>query len=121
MVWEEPQGPPIIHHEQVLQGPREDKNKDNIKQDDVATLDECLIEVSPRLADCLLEYPVFDEQNNLKHPFHFKTLRYYQREAAAVTQLPTQNPDLYKIQQFGGVDLVCYIRGIRRNPKSYYP
>ena len=39
----------------------------------VAGVDDC-----PQLADCLLEYPVFDEQAVTRHPFHFPSLRKYQ-------------------------------------------
>ena len=42
------------------------------------------------LADCLLEYPAFDEWG--RHPFHFETIQYYQQCSEAVKELVQRDP-----------------------------
>jgi transposase InsO family protein len=67
----------------------------------------CITDTSLSLAECLLEYPVFDEQDVIRHPFHFATLRHYQSQSEATQQL-LQHPNLYSLEKFGDIDLVCY-------------
>ena len=65
----------------------------------------CLPIEDRELADCLLEYPVFDEQG--RHTFYFATLAHYQNKSPAIRQLVDDDPRQFVLQAFGTIELVC--------------
>jgi hypothetical protein len=69
----------------------------------------CIIEENPLLAECLLVYPAFDEQDVTHHPFHFATMRHYQQRSDATKQLLIDQPEQYALVTLGETDLICYI------------
>ena len=98
-----PSGPPAI--EGVTYTPAIES--DQLDEEDtffscIAGLDEC-----PALVDCLMEYPVFDEQAKARHPFQFETIQWYQQQCNDTKQLLQLQPAIYKMQQFGDSQLIC--------------
>jgi hypothetical protein len=62
------------------------------------------------LAECLLVYPVFNESNVTRHPFHFATMRHYQQRSDATKQLLIDQPEqYYALVTLGETNLICYI------------
>jgi len=61
--------------------------------------------------DAFLEYPRFDPAG--RHPFDYKTLRFYQEHDAKTQQLLTNTSDFLRMN-LGGEDLVC-----RRNGRDF--
>jgi len=106
-VWENPGGPLNYNSYNVSYAPTIES--DQLDEEDsfftcVAGVDGC-----PQLAECLMEYPVFDEHAAMQHPFQFNTLRMYQQKAEELKQLLIRAPTLYKYKSFGQVDLICYM------------
>ena len=67
------------------------------------SFDRSVLEEQEELAECLLVYPVFDEQG--RHPFHFKTIQHYQQKDQNIQQAAERN--WYVSRSFNGVDLLC--------------
>jgi hypothetical protein len=61
------------------------------------------------LAECLLVYPVFNECDVTRHPFHFATMRHYQQRSDATKQLLIDQPEQYARVTLREIDLICYI------------
>jgi hypothetical protein len=104
-VWERPVGP--LEVSGVAYAPTVES--DQLDEEDVffscvAGMDEC-----PNLADCLMEYPVFDEQHASWHPFQFDTLQRYQQQSESTKQVLQLQPALYKMRQYGDAQLICYV------------
>jgi RNase H-like domain found in reverse transcriptase len=58
----------------------------------------CITEENPLLAKCLLVYPVFDECDVTRHPFHFATMQHYQPRSNATKQLLIDQPEQYTLE-----------------------
>jgi hypothetical protein len=67
----------------------------------------CITKENPLLAECLLVYPVFDERNRTRHPFHFAKMRHYQQRSDATKQLLIGQPEQYALVTLGETDLIC--------------
>jgi hypothetical protein len=104
LVWESPGDPQPHYNIEFNQSIESDQLDEDSFLSCVAGVDDC-----PNLADCLMEYPVFDEHAAMRHPFQFNTLRYYQQQSEELRQLPDRAPTLYKYQDFGQNDLICYL------------
>jgi hypothetical protein len=69
----------------------------------------CITEENPLLAKCLLVYPVFDECDVTRHPFHFTTMQHYQQRSDETKQLLINQPEQYTLVTLGETDLICHI------------
>jgi hypothetical protein len=69
----------------------------------------CITKENPLLAECLLVYPVFDECDVTRHPFHFAMMRHYQQRSGVTKQLLLNQPEQYALVTLGDTDLICYI------------
>jgi hypothetical protein len=55
-------------------GPGEKNLQPNQPQEPYKDNQACITEENPLLAECLLVYPVFNERDMTRHPFHFATM-----------------------------------------------
>jgi hypothetical protein len=72
-VWEKPSGPqpvPSVAYNPTLKADELEEEADSFLFDSIAGVDDW-----SQMADCLMEYPVFDEDAAKQHPFQFSTLR----------------------------------------------
>jgi hypothetical protein len=67
-----------------------------------------ITEENPLLVECLLVYPLFNEHDVTRHPFHFATMRHYQQRSNATKQLLINQPEQYALVTLGETDLICY-------------
>ena len=88
-----------------------DAGEDDVPGNDVPSVEvarsaevvRALDERQPELAQCLLVYPKFDDQNRI--PFKFETIQQYQAESPGL-QLAVQQQQ-YQLLPFGSVHLIC--------------
>jgi hypothetical protein len=92
-------------------GPREKNliSQPNQPQEPYKDNQACITKENPLLAECLLVYPVFNECDVTRHPFHFATMRHYQQRSDATKQLLINQPEQYAIVTLRETNLICYI------------
>jgi transposase InsO family protein len=78
-----------------IAGPREKNliSQPNQPQELYEDNQACITEENPSLAECLLVYPVFNECNITRHPFHFAMMQHYQQRSDATKQLLIDQPE----------------------------
>jgi Integrase zinc binding domain len=92
-------------------GPREKNliSQPNQPQEPYKDNQACITKENPLLAECLLVYPVFNEHNITRHPFHFATMQHYQQRSDATKQLLINQPEQYALVTLGKTNLICNI------------
>jgi hypothetical protein len=98
-VWEKSAGP----------GEKNLISQPNQPQEPYKDNQACITEENPLLAKCLLVYPVLDEHDVTRHPFHFTTMQHYQQRSNETKQLLINQPEQYALVTLRETDLICYI------------
>ena len=67
-----------------------------------------ILKLTPNLAECLLEYSVFNINENI--PFQFSTIIGYQQHDQTITNLATTQPDKYTTKTLGSnkIIILCH-------------
>ena len=67
-------------------------------------LNSSILTTTPDLAECLLEYPVFNINGNI--PFQFSTIIEYQQHDQTITNVVAIQPDKYTTKALGSNEII---------------